>query len=104
PWCGVSSTCRPRPSSTSGWRRMRLRGRDCSPAPPARCWLALNGFLWNNATMIPLDVLDAVTIPISCPVSWDEMQGDHRTRFCDQCSQNVYDVSELSRAEAIELV
>jgi hypothetical protein len=32
------------------------------------------------------------------------MRGDDRTRFCDQCSQNVHDVSELTRAEAIQLV
>ncbi len=57
--------------------------------------------------MIPLptiDVLDAVTIPIACPVSWDAMHGDDRTRFCDQCSQNVHDVSELTRAEAVQLL
>lgn len=54
--------------------------------------------------MIPLDVLDAVTIPIACPVSWDAMHGDHRTRFCDECRQNVHDVSELTRAEAVELL
>jgi hypothetical protein len=57
--------------------------------------------------MIPLptvDVLDSVTIPVTCPVSWDAMHGDHRTRFCDTCSQNVHDVSELTRDEAIHLV
>lgn len=57
--------------------------------------------------MIPLptlDALDAVTIPVPCTVPWDEMSGDCRTRFCDQCRQNVYDVSELSRAEAVELL
>jgi len=48
--------------------------------------------------------LDAVAIPITCPVPWDSMHGDHRTRFCDQCRQNVHDVSELTRAEAVELV
>jgi hypothetical protein len=57
--------------------------------------------------MIPLptiDVLDAITIPVSCPVPWDDMRGDHRTRFCNKCSQNVHDVSELTRAEAMNLV
>ena len=51
-----------------------------------------------------VDALDAVAIPITCPVPWDEMHGDDRTRFCDQCKQNVHDVSELTRAEAVELV
>jgi hypothetical protein len=57
--------------------------------------------------MIPLpvvDVLDSITIPVACPVSWDAMHGDRRTRFCDQCSQNVHDVSELTREEAVQLV
>lgn len=51
-----------------------------------------------------VDVLDSFTIPVACPVSWDSMHGDHRTRFCDKCSQNVHDVSELTAAEAVELV
>ena len=57
--------------------------------------------------MIPLptvDVLDAITIPVTCPVSWDDMHGDRRTRFCDKCSQNVHDVSELTRSEAVQLL
>ena len=57
--------------------------------------------------MIPLpviDALDAITIPVACPVSWDAMYGDHRTRFCNTCSQDVHDLSELTRAEALQLV
>jgi len=61
----------------------------------------------EGGTMIPLptvDVLDSITIPVACPVPWDEMHGDDRTRFCDKCSQNVHDVSELTAAEAVQLV
>jgi hypothetical protein len=57
--------------------------------------------------MIPLptvDALDAISIPVPCPVAWDAMHGDDRTRFCDQCKQNVHDVSELTRAEAVKLI
>lgn len=57
--------------------------------------------------MVPLptlDALDGITIPAGCPVPWDAMRGDRRTRFCDQCRQNVHDVSELTRAEALDLV
>jgi hypothetical protein len=32
------------------------------------------------------------------------MHGDHRTRFCKTCNQNVHDLSELTTAEAVELV
>lgn len=51
-----------------------------------------------------VDALDAISIPVPCPVGWDTMHGDDRTRFCGQCKQNVHDVSELTRAEAIQLV
>ena len=51
-----------------------------------------------------VDALDAIMIPVACPVSWDAMYGDHRTRFCNKCSQDVHDLSELTRAEAIQLV
>ena len=57
--------------------------------------------------MIPLptiDALDSITIPVACPVPWEAMCGDDRTRFCNQCSQNVHDVSELTRDEAVQLV
>ena len=57
--------------------------------------------------MIPLptvDVLDSIAIPDPCTVSWEEMRGDHRTRFCDTCGQNVHDVSSLTRAEAVQLL
>jgi hypothetical protein len=32
------------------------------------------------------------------------MHGDARTRHCEQCKQNVHDVSELSRAKALALL
>jgi hypothetical protein len=30
------------------------------------------------------------------------MQGDDRARFCDQCRKNVYNLSEMTAAEAVE--
>jgi hypothetical protein len=50
------------------------------------------------------DALDQIEIPIPCEVPWDGMQGDDRVRHCGQCKQNVYNVSELTRAEANRLV
>src|SRR5262249_1274225 len=32
--------------------------------------------------------------------SWDKMIGDERTRFCQECKQNVYNVSGMTGAEA----
>lgn len=57
--------------------------------------------------MVPLplvDTLDSITIAVSCPVSWDAMHGDRRTRFCNSCQQDVHDVSELTTAEAVQLL
>ena len=44
--------------------------------------------------------LDKLTIAAPCPVSWDTMKGDDRKRFCDMCSLNVFNISEMTRAEA----
>jgi len=49
----------------------------------------------------PLSELRVVN---SCPASWTRMQGTARVRHCEQCDLNVYNISELSRAEAVELV
>ena len=44
--------------------------------------------------------LDLIQIAAPCHVSWDEMTGDERTRFCRHCKLNVYSISEMDRAEA----
>lgn len=51
----------------------------------------------NKSNRVSLDV---VNIASPCAVAWNEMPGDDRVRFCGQCQLNVYNVSELSRAEA----
>jgi hypothetical protein len=50
------------------------------------------------------DALDLVEIPIPCEVPWGGMPGDDRVRHCGQCKQNVYNVVELTRAEATRLL
>jgi hypothetical protein len=47
-----------------------------------------------------LPVLENVRIASPCQVSWDEMQGDERQRFCSHCRLNVYNLSAMSRNEA----
>jgi hypothetical protein len=32
------------------------------------------------------------------------MTGDDAVRFCDKCRKNVYDVAQLSRAEAVSAI
>lgn len=56
------------------------------------------------STNIALDVLDRVRIASPCPVRWDDMRGDDRKRFCDQCRLNVYNLSAMTREEAAGLV
>lgn len=39
-----------------------------------------------------------------CSAKWEHMKGDDRTRFCAACQKNVYNVAQLSEAEARELL
>ena len=48
--------------------------------------------------------LDNVRIAAPCNVDWDTMYGNERVRFCDQCQLNVYNLSEMTRAEAERLI
>ena len=48
--------------------------------------------------------LDSVHVAAPCPADWDSMYGNERVRFCGQCRLNVYNLSEMSRAEAEQLI
>jgi len=48
--------------------------------------------------------LDGIRIASPCPVGWDRMTGDDRVRFCDECQLSVYNIAELTRAEAEALI
>jgi hypothetical protein len=48
--------------------------------------------------------IDHLRIATPCPISWEQMTGDSRVRFCDHCRLNVYNISELSRIEAETLI
>src|SRR6267142_6478164 len=50
---------------------------------------------------MPLEIL-AIEHP--CTAAWTAMQGDERVRHCQQCHLDVYDLSEMSRADAERLV
>lgn len=47
-----------------------------------------------------LPILNQVRIPQPCPVSWDEMTGDDRSRHCSQCDTSVVNLSNMTAAEA----
>lgn len=50
------------------------------------------------------DVLGSLRVASPCRVSWDSMEGDERVRFCRLCSLNVYNFSDMTRAEVEALV
>jgi len=54
--------------------------------------------------MEPLTVLNNLRIASPCPASWAAMSGDDRVRFCDSCAKNVYNLSDLTAAEATALI
>ena len=51
-----------------------------------------------------LDVLEAITIPTHCPIPWDGMRGNDRTRHCSKCNEAVHDVSALTTLEVVALL
>jgi hypothetical protein len=48
--------------------------------------------------------LDHVHVAAPCTADWDQMIGSERTRFCGQCSLNIYNLSSMTRAEAEHLI
>jgi len=50
------------------------------------------------------DPLDNLRIASPCPVGWEQMTGDERTRLCQLCDLHVYNISEMSRKEAASLI
>jgi hypothetical protein len=52
-------------------------------------------------TKIPLE---QISVASPCTVSWAAMAGDDQARFCGQCEQHVYNLSEMTHAEAEALV
>jgi hypothetical protein len=48
--------------------------------------------------------LDGLKIASPCKVDWNSMTGDERIRACAQCRLNVYNLSEMTRAEAEHLI
>jgi hypothetical protein len=48
--------------------------------------------------------LDTINVASPCPVEWETMDGDDQVRYCTQCKLHVYNLSEMSRDEAEELV
>jgi hypothetical protein len=56
------------------------------------------------ARRVSLDILDRVVVASPCHARWEDMKGDERQRFCDECRLNVYNLSAMTRQEAVDLV
>src|SRR5688572_32104102 len=48
--------------------------------------------------------LDNVQIASPCSADWNQMYGDERKRFCGDCKLNVYNLSDMTRQEAENLL
>jgi hypothetical protein len=48
--------------------------------------------------------LDNIQIASPCPADWNQMFGDERKRFCGDCKLNVYNLSDMTRHEAENLI
>lgn len=50
------------------------------------------------------EILKNIEIASPCSANWDDMVGDERLRFCGSCEKNVYNFSEMSKAEITQLL
>jgi len=51
-----------------------------------------------------LSKLDSIRIPQPCSTEWEQMTGDDRTRFCNECNKHVYDLSAMTRRQAEAII
>ncbi len=48
--------------------------------------------------------IHGIKIAAPCHVSWESMTGDERTRHCQSCKLNVYNIASLTTSEAEALI
>lgn len=48
--------------------------------------------------------LNNIHVASPCPANWNEMYGNERKRFCGDCKLNVYNLSDMTRQEAENLL
>lgn len=49
------------------------------------------------------DPLQRLVVKSPCSQDWDSMVGNDRVRFCEHCSLNVHNISEMTRVQALLL-
>lgn len=50
------------------------------------------------------EILKQAEIASPCPMKWEDMEGDDKTRFCQKCQLNVYNTIVMSDEEVLDLV
>lgn len=45
-----------------------------------------------------------IVITSPCPMDWEQMRGDDKVRFCDQCGKPVYNFAVLTGSQAREMI
>lgn len=58
----------------------------------------------TKTTARKLPLLNNIRIASPCSESWDGMVGDDKVRFCGGCMKNVYNLSAMTDAEAVEVI
>ena len=51
-----------------------------------------------------LPVLPNIYVATPCPADWSKMTGDERVRMCGQCNKHVFNLSNMLRSEAEEII
>src|SRR5258706_4301072 len=49
-------------------------------------------------------LLANLRIASPCNARWEDMDGDERSRFCRRCTKHVYNFSEMTTQEALDLI
>ena len=61
----------------------------------------------RKRTSLPIfdeSCLDRIDIATPCSADWNQMKGDARVRHCGDCRLDVFNISEMTRAEAVQLI
>ena len=48
--------------------------------------------------------LEQLYVATPCTADWDKMRGTKQVRFCNQCQLNVYNISEMTKQQAENLI
>ena len=58
----------------------------------------------SNIRKVDDDQLFAIKLSYKCPLKFKDMKGSERVRHCKACKKSVFNISDMTRQEAIELI